>query len=178
MSMAIKYAMKKRQKMAEGGETFAKGVHTTDRVAHLTPERASPTGSQAGNQIRRGVGEFAKDEHKRVLGEMKDMRRDRQNLAEGGEVCHACEGGTCMEHGGTVDRIMAKRYSKGGEVANDTPPIADDMEADYDDLALRDELESSYDGANSGDEDGGLAPDDMVDRIMMKRKKDRMPRPA
>lgn len=102
--------------------------------------------------------------------------------------------GECMAEGGMAEheqdadmiaRIMHKRkmYSKGGMVANDTPPIADDMPADYDDLALRDDLESSYDGENSGDMDGNAAMDerdaDVVSKIMSSRKKkDRNPRPA
>lgn len=82
-----------------------------------------------------------------------------------------------------ISRIMRKRYSKGGMVANDTPPVADFEENDFDDLALRDELESSYTGANSGDTlgNGREAEDeeDMIRRIMRSRAKGGvMPRPA
>jgi len=106
--------------------------------------------------------------------------------AHGGEICEACEGGHCTEHIGgdsAVDRIMAKRYSQGGRVANDTPPLADSEENDFDDLALRDDLESSYTGKNSGDELGNAhtheQDEDTISRIMRSRaKKDRMPRPA
>lgn len=112
--------------------------------------------------------------------------KKRQKMASGGPVCQACRGGTCMEHGGMVgaddmvSRIMTKRkgYSEGGKVANDTPPIVDEMPADYDVLAKDDDLEFHETGANSGDEEGGLADDDMIDRIMMKRKRDRNPVPA
>ena len=97
--------------------------------------------------------------------------KDRTNLAEGGEVCQACRGGTCMAHGGdVVDRIV-KRLSEGGMVANggDTNR-ADEQPAEFDDLANRDELESSYTGENSGDMDGApaadLGNDDMVERIL------------
>lgn len=87
--------------------------------------------------------------------------------------------------GGMVDRIMkARKYSQGGMVANDVGVAeADKLPAEYDDLVLRDDLEFSYDAANSGDELGSEAQDerdaDMVSRIMRSRaKKDRNPRPA
>lgn len=81
-----------------------------------------------------------------------------------------------------VGRIMQKRMSKGGMVANDTPITAGFKENDFDDLVLRDDLESSYTGKNSGDELGNDQEDedrkDMVTRIMKSRaKKDRLPNP-
>ena len=86
-----------------------------------------------------------------------------------------------MEDADMIARIMHKRkmYSEGGMVANDVGVAeADKLPAEYDDLVLRDELEDAYTGANSGDEDGSTVKDDPIDRIMMKRKKDKMPRPA
>lgn len=92
--------------------------------------------------------------------------------------------------GGMVDRIMKKRegmYSQGGMVANggmdELDDLADGRANEFDDLSLRDDLESGYDGANSGDELGDAQEDhdreDIVSRIMRSRaKKDRMPRPA
>lgn len=85
--------------------------------------------------------------------------------------------------GDRIGRIMEKRYSKGGMVANETPPVVDSEPNEFDDLVLRDDLESSYTGANSGDEVGNAALDeddnDMIVRIMRSRsKKDSMPRPA
>jgi hypothetical protein len=92
-----------------------------------------------------------------------------------------------------VDRIMARRspdysadarLSEGGQVANETEPYADSMPAEFDDLVLRDDLESSYgDDDNAGDSLGNDQEDedrhDIVSRIMAsRRKKDRMPRPA
>jgi hypothetical protein len=87
-----------------------------------------------------------------------------------------------------VGRIMAQRqkcYSKGGQVANDTPITADFKENDFDDLAMRDSdmEDADYTGANSGDEMGDEGEDDrrrdIVNRIMSSRKKrDRMPHPA
>lgn len=87
-----------------------------------------------------------------------------------------------MAAGGMVDRIMKKRMSKGGMVANDDEITADFQPNDFDDLALRDDLEFEYDGATSGDEIGNAGEDerrkDIVARIMKSRsKKDRMPNP-
>ncbi len=85
-----------------------------------------------------------------------------------------------------IDHIMKKRaYSKGGMVANDvgTGQEADKLPNQFDDLVLRDDLESSYTGANSGDELGNAQEDedrrDIVAMIMKSRKKkDRLPSPA
>jgi hypothetical protein len=87
-----------------------------------------------------------------------------------------------------VDEIImsrAKGYSEGGKVANDTKKVdPDNMEAQYDDLVKRDDLEFSYTGKNSGDEEGNAALDsedeDMIDEIMSerKRKPKGMPHPA
>src|SRR3954471_973671 len=84
--------------------------------------------------------------------------------------------------GSMVDRIMTKRkkYSEGGMVANggedDLDKMADGRPNEFDDLALRDDLEFSYTGANSGDELGNDSQDadrekdlDMVARIMRSR---------
>lgn len=113
----------------------------------------------------------------------------------GSMACPMCHGGKMAEGGfveeekasgfsdDMVDRIMSHQYSKGGEVANDTAPVADSESAEYDDLVKDDDLEFSETGANSGDEIGDAAEDedekDMVSRIMKSRsKKDRLPRPA
>lgn len=96
-------------------------------------------------------------------------------------------------HDGMVDKIMHQRsktfenearFSEGGQVANDTPLTAGFKDNDFDDLVLRDDLDSDYgDDNNSGDETGNDAlderDDDVVSRVMRSRaKKDRMPRPA
>ena len=122
----------------------------------------------------------------------------KKRMAKGGIAeCMACKGGMCMEHGGQVeepaagsgfsddmvDRIMKHQYSKGGMVANDTPPVADFEENEFDDLVLRDDLDFHETGSNSGDLIGNDQEDedreDILNRIMKSRaKKDRMPRPA
>ena len=88
-----------------------------------------------------------------------------------------------------IDRIMGRRkkMSKGGMVANggddDLESLADSRPDNFDDLSLRDDLEFSYDAANSGDELGNEQEDsdrrDTIDRIMRQRKmKQSNPRPA
>jgi len=117
-------------------------------------------------------------------------------MAEGGEVEasgyeampeeHEKENEAAMhEDADMIARIMHKRkmYSKGGMVANDDEPIAEFKPNQFDDLALRDDMESEYTGANSGDEDGNEAMDerdhDVIRKIMASRaKKGRMPHPA
>lgn len=83
-----------------------------------------------------------------------------------------------------VMRIMHKRYSKGGQVANQDEEITGDMPNEFDVLHLDDDLESDYgDDDNSGDALGNDQEDedrkDIVSRIMVSRKKkDRLPNPA
>lgn len=86
-----------------------------------------------------------------------------------------------------VDRVMAKRYSEGGRVANggmaDLEKLADSRPNEFDDLALRDDLESTNSGATSGDFLGNAQQDedraDIVARVMRQRSmKQRNPRPA
>lgn len=117
-------------------------------------------------------------------------------LAHGGPVdASGGDGPYEDDEDGLVNRIMHKRsepfenldrYSKGGMVANDTGTgqEADKLPNQYDDLVLRDELESSY-GVydNAGDDRGNEQEDedrkDIVARIMAsRRKKDRLPSPA
>ena len=83
-----------------------------------------------------------------------------------------------------VAKVMSKhKYSKGGEVANDTPIHADFEENDFDDLAKDDGLNFSLTGKNSGDELGNHQEDhdrgDIIAKILRSRaKKDKNPRPA
>lgn len=76
------------------------------------------------------------------------------------------------EHGGDmVDRILSKCMSEGGMVANEQGERADEMPNEFDDLALRDDLDSEYDASNSGDDRGSKLnqEEDMQDRILRKR---------
>lgn len=99
-----------------------------------------------------------------------------------GGILHKADGGEIEGHQSEaemldmVGRIMKKHYSEGGQVANDVGVAeADKAPAEYDDLVLRDDLESEYDGDNSGDKLGNDAMDerdaDMIARVMKSRKK-------
>lgn len=82
-----------------------------------------------------------------------------------------------------IERILAQHFSEGGKVANETEMSADHDPNQFDDLVLRDDLESDYTGENSGDEIGNEQEDedrdDIVARFMRsKAKKGQMPRPA
>ncbi len=126
--------------------------------------------SFAGEFVRKGDHSNAKLVHEGVRDEMRSMRgHDRKNLAEGGDVdCMACQGGTCMEHGGLVDRIMKKRGA------------VEEAPNDFDELDLEPAPEADYPGSNEhGDAQVEEDDRDLVARIMRSRaKKDRMPRTA
>jgi hypothetical protein len=105
------------------------------------------------------------------------------HMAEGGEM-HPHQDPHGQDASDLVARVMhQRRYSKGGMVANEdqgesasTPDhMAKDKLNEMDDLALRDDLEFSYDGANSGDEDSDAREDrdreDIVARILRSRAK-------
>ncbi len=127
--------------------------------------------------------ESAKNLHREAHEKLKGERgKDRTNMADGGEVKsddHPTSTATIdkdkadeatksmrkafgFASGGLVDRAMAKRK------ASATPPGADQTEDDFDVLDEDDDLDSSYTGADSGDE---IGEDDIVSRAMKKRKK-------
>lgn len=105
---------------------------------------------------------------------LKDIEPHMSKYAEGGEV----------HEEDMIARLMHKHMmSKGGMIANDDEPIADEEPAQYDDLALDDHLSEHYTEENSGDEVGDEDQDardaDLISKIMKSRaKKDRLPRPA
>lgn len=125
---------------------------------------------------------------KQSLAIAYSMKRKAKKMASGGMIEQEAEDYADDDGDEGLDMVgrAMKRYSKGGQVANDVGVAeADDMPAEYDDLVLRDDdMESAdYTGANSGDELGNAAEDedrsDIVARVMRSRsKKDRMPRPA
>ncbi len=108
----------------------------------------------------------------------------KKKMARGGRVGGSSSCGEMDRDDDMVGRIMKGRMmSKGGMIANDLDPIADEEPNEFDDLALNDDLEFHDTGANSGDELGDHQEDedrrDLVSRIMRSRKlKDKMPRPA
>lgn len=167
--------------MAQGG--YMKGINKqsanrqygTSDAGHFAKYKTS--GNDGSKEY---TNEKAKGEHRKVLDEMKEMPKPKLPMAEGGMLTDSGYQ-TDAEMLDMVGRIMAKRqmhYSEGGKVANSDLPEADFMPNEFDDLHLRDDLESSYTGANSGDELGGPSKDDMVARIMMKRRKQHNPNPA
>jgi hypothetical protein len=192
-SLAISYAMKKkRKKMATGGEVdedaptlpgaesfqagMRKKTHYADggkvKTTHTDDLGVGDEMSMFGHNM-----DVTKEEDRKKYQSIKQIS-DETNLPkyeEGGEVHDALKNDF-------VDRIM-KKMSPGQE-ANSTPPIADEMPAEYDDLVLDDNLESTYgDDDNSGDALGNAQEDedrrDIVSRIMdSRKKKDRNPRPA
>jgi hypothetical protein len=115
------------------------------------------------------------------------MSEDHRGLNQHPVDMHA---ETSMDEQDMVDRIMMNRkqnnageakFSKGGMVANQDKEITGDMPNEFDDLHLRDDLESSYgEGDNSGDDLGNDQEDedraDLVDRIMLKNFKQKIPR--
>ncbi len=145
-----------------GDESRQKGVHLTNYKGKGNSAAGSYVKSaKSGNTSvpKEKLHEYAKEEHGRVLDEMRSDKGDRRNLAGGGEVeCPSC----------------LHKFSHGGEIANDDEPIADEMPAQFDFLADEDGLEFHDTGANSGDEDGDPDPDkkknDLVSRAMISRK--------
>ena len=116
---------------------------------------------------------------------MKQREKDfssEARFAKGGYL----EGKEMYPHAKGKMFDTTNKYSQGGKVANDTGTgqEADKLPNQYDDLVLRDDLESSYgDDDNAGDALGNAQEDkdrsDIVARIMKSRKKkDRLPSPA
>lgn len=146
----------------------------------LEDEMASGYVDHEGNMVKSNMSAMGEDD-KRLNQHMVDMQAS-----------------TSMAEEDLVDRIMKERsktfegldrYSQGGKIANSEHGMNDEDLAgfspnEFDDLVLRDDLESSYcDDDNSGDAIGNEQEDmdrkDIVARIMAsRRKKDRMPNPA
>lgn len=189
-SLSIAYAMKKkRKKMASGGE-----------VDQDAPSLPGAQDFQSGfrKKTHYAEGGFVKEEKASGYEEMPE----EHDLMNGPAMAEDHKGLNQHKVGkhdslkdDLVDRIMEKmspdysseaRLSEGGMVANDTGngQVADEMPNQYDDLVLRDDLESTYgDDDNSGDALGNAQEDedrrDIVSRIMKsRRKKDRLPNPA
>jgi hypothetical protein len=153
-SMAIAYAMKKRAKqMGYGG--MAKGGMC--KHGEMNCEMCH------GGMMAEGGMAHAEDDY----DPMEKPRSKRNDAAE-------------MEDDDMVDRIMRKRMSEGGRVANDDEVTADFEPNEFDDLVKDDHLEAHYPGSEElGDEQEDMDRHDIVSRIMRSRmKKDRNPRPA
>lgn len=165
-SMSIAYSMnKKRKKMADGG------------MAETEEAPTSPVlpGAQSAQDSMRKAFKFAEG------GEAGAMEEDDKDL---GQMPVDMKESTEDSDDDLVMRIMKKRYSEGGQVANEVDmDSADKDPAQFDDLVIGDDLESDYgDDDNSGDALGNDQEDedrkDIVSRIMASRKKkDRLPNP-
>ncbi len=187
-------SMKKPHLYAEGGE-----VDDTDMVGRIMSNRSDKnsfedeekaTGYRPMPEDREETNEAAMREDDRMLGQHGEYEVGAEGMDEDNKpqhermISHAVENQD--DHEDMVGRIMKQRaqhYSEGGRVANDTPPIADFEDNQFDDLVKDDDLEEHYTGDNSGDEIGDEQEDedrhDIVSRIMKSRRlKDRMPHPA
>lgn len=173
-SLALAYAMKRRGKKMSHGE--------------MVDEKASGFVEHEGDDVK--SDKMAMEEDDRMLNQHGEHEEGPEGMmyADGGFIEDNKQ--SDAHEMDMVGRIMKQRqmmYSKGGMVANggedDLNKMADSRPNEFDDLALRDDMEYSYTGANSGDEldDARESADraDIVSRIMnSRRKKDRMPRPA
>lgn len=170
-NLAIAYNMKRqaRKKMADGGSVAPEQQKDTVGSIIGYPGYPKPKGYFNGGAV---APEYeVEPNHMAMLENDKDLNQH-------GEEDHGPMGGRDI-----VDRIIQK-MSQGGKVANATPIEAGFSPAEFDDLVLRDDLNSSYgDDDNAGDALGNAQEDedrsDIVARILKSRaKKDRMPRPA
>lgn len=194
-SLAISYALKKKaKKMAKGGPVDGDVSSSSINSANIDKNVKLPSDIDPNNPVAKSV----KKAFGYADGGFVDEEKASGYIAhEGNDVKEAyaagLEDGQSLNQKGPemdmVGRIMKQRQmmSEGGKVANggedDLDQMADGKPNNFDDLSLRDDLESSYTGANSGDELGDEQEDsdrkDIVSRIMAsRRKKDRLPSPA
>lgn len=176
-SLAIAYSMKKKKKAAKK-EYKEKDRSERDVGVHSGYPKDDKKGKSVAGEIYRGAGksgggkdkhqtmnELAKTLHEGVLDDLRSDKKDRKNLAEGGEVtCPHCT--KSFAYGGFTegphDVGGSPRYSEGGQIANDTRPKAGSLVNEFDDLVLRDDEEI---GEAEEDED------DLISSALAKRKK-------
>lgn len=169
-SLAIAYAMKRKaQKMAHGGLA----QEEQESGYQMMPCKMCEGGSCPKHMMAKGG--FIEDEKSSGYLDMPEAKDKMNPMAD--------------EEDDMVSRIMKRRMmSEGGRVANEDHGPNDNRLAEFspnefDDLSMRDDLDSSYTGANSGDEIGDEQEDedkhDIVSRIMKSRKmNDKMPIPG
>jgi hypothetical protein len=192
--------------MAEGGVMKSKRQRAMEAFYAEGGKVGGAETSTTGNYI----GSYQSRGKPNIDGDLMPAAHLEQELAE--HVAHMDAPQSSYEHNvmnqmgdedegaGDMDSIdpmvmritmgRAKGYSKGGKVANeesgestDEPTMAKADGNEFDDLALRDDLEFKDTGANSGDEldDAQENHDrnDIISRIVKSRaKRDRMPSPA
>ncbi len=212
MSLAIAYGMRKRGEYQSQCTEHCVSPCEVHPQANIHPEEPSSAEKRQGehsslNQLG-NRSEGAGDSNSVPSRVRKIMMSREQGYSKGGDVSAddskkllsqpsvakpaaqeeksgAFKMGEGLAQG--VNKI-AKSFSEGGRVANSDHGVDDSRLAgfspnEFDDLSLRDDLEFSYTGANSGDEISDEQEDkdrrDIVSRIMRSRsKKDRMPSPA
>lgn len=175
---------------AEKANKHIQGIHRISPAYKRPGEDHNKYGKVSyGESERFANKDWEKDRHNQVIEESRSMPKPNlEGLAEGGMA-----GDQTDDHEmDMVDRIMAKRMpkdepammSEGGMMANknsgestsDPDSYAKADANEFDDLALRDDLEFKDTASNSGDEDGSKLnqddeDEDMVGRIMKKRMK-------
>lgn len=200
MSMAIKYQMHKKAKMAKGGSVpcaahgmdacemchggnmMADGGEMYDDGGEVKPSSSpsvSPSPVPKKDVIDKDAGKAASDAFNNhsafsdMVGRGIDYAKHLIGYAEGGEV-----------DDDLVSSIMRKRGNSPGAKANETGPISDFEDNQFDYMVKDDDMggKADYTGANSGDMIGNAQEDedrhDVISQIMKsRRKKDRLPNP-
>lgn len=200
-SLAIAYSQKKKKKMAFGGAAD-QDSDSTD-VPMKSGKGGGPLGLAGGGNVTQETGQYIDNPEGKVT-DYSDVPTklpppEHEVSSDRAKGAYSSGFDSMMAKGGMIDKVMQKRgggsiknghpyqFSEGGKIANggddDLDMMADGKPNNFDDLALRDDLESSSDGENNGDMLGNAHEDarrmDMIDMIMKSRvKKDKMPRPA
>ena len=182
------------QKMAQGGQITDN--YESPKSSKVTDPDLGfhefETGFQDHQDGRPRFNKPAGEEDSRRLGQHGAIELGPEDgMAEGGQITDNyadTEDGDGEEMVGRIMKQRQQRFSRGGRVANEDHGPNDSRLAgfdqnEFDDLSLRDDLEFSETGANSGDELSSAGEDarreDMIKRIMASRKKkDRLPNPA
>lgn len=193
-SLAIAYQMKKKaKKMAMGGDASHQSEAHDEEMLHQPEDSLPADYTESMGKKERAMrafagGGFIGSHQPEGKGHTIHIQVNPQAEADTGAMHpqKMAEGGMAHQDDShemdMVDRVMKKRgqcYSEGGKVANmDSGESTDDPESfaksdpnEFDDLAMRDDLESDYTGENSGDEDGSELNQDFVGKIMRKRSK-------
>lgn len=169
----------KPKKMAAGGYASVKASHDAEMQAELDKyaKDLAPKKMAHGGMLTHDGYESECNEHCDHPGKPHPQASGYVDH-EGDDVKHNHM--AMKEDDDMIGRLMKKHmYSKGGMVANDTPDIADFEDNEFDDLVKDDHLESKQ--HDYGDHDGnkyGADHEDMISKVMMKRKKQHNPNPA
>jgi len=185
-------SMRKAFNYAEGGEA---PEPSPTPEPHLTEEQkkvkefleAMPVMAKGGFVKEEMASGYLPEPKEHEKQNAMAMHEDAKRLNEHMPDMHA---ETSMAEQDLVDRIMERRskefsgearLSEGGKVANQDEIEAGFSPNEFDDLHLRDDLESNYgEDDNAGDALGNKGEDarraDLVDRIMLRNFKQRYPK--